>query len=339
MENAILTGFDGQMGRAFIELLKGENVQIIGVAPRFDEAHWKDEHFIRERLSITHTDIARLIEKHKPTYFINCAARSRVADSWENPEDYLMINGVTVARHLQAIKMFSPKTRYITFGSGEEFDYRNNNEEPRDESSPLFASNPYGASKIYARHILNIYRKQDIYAVMPWCFNVESAMRGPTFLTQKLTRSISNIDKAIKAGESFEPISVGNIWVTRDFSLCDEIVRGAWLLLHQDKPKDYILSSGRGHKIKDVIYMICSDCFGYNCCWRYVNGGDITLWNFDVKKPLVIVNPALFRPNDISYMVGNPKLAERELGWKTERNLLDILRVMEEANANIRSTY
>jgi GDPmannose 4,6-dehydratase len=283
----VITGFTGQDGSNMADyLLENTNAQIYGVVRQLSVPnHQNIEHLKQEsRVKLIDGDVSDphsmtgIIEKLKPDYFINFAANSFVGTSWQNPTQVMEVNAMSVLHQLEAIRKFSPKTRYYQAGSSEEFGdvlYS-----PQDEKHPLRPRSPYGASKAAARHIVKVYRESyGIYAVCGWLFNHEGVRRGEQFVTRKITKGVARIYHALRAGESFKPIELGNLESKRDWSDSEDFMDGIWRMLNQDqynyrlkyfrpnfqeelpndqkflvsRIKDYVLASGETHTVKEFV--------------------------------------------------------------------------------------
>lgn len=262
LKTAIVTGVTGQMGSYIAEFLLAKGFKVVGTARRLSVKnhgnidHIKDPNFTLAPMDLCDAhSINALVETYRPAYFINCAANSFVGTSWDYPEQHMDYNALGVMRQLEAIKRFSPTTRYLNFGSSEEFGdvaYA-----PQDEKHPGRARSPYGASKIAARQIVKVYRESfSLYAIQCWCFNYESERRGEEFLTRKVTLGVARIAKAIKDGVPFEPIELGNIDAKRDWSHAEDFVEGMWLMLNQDQYRSHCNGDGMGTYYGDRLAAI-----------------------------------------------------------------------------------
>ena len=125
---------------------------------------------------------------------------------------------------------------------------------PQDEKHPLKPRSPYGAAKAAARHIVKVYRESyNLFAIQGLLYNHESERRGEEFVTRKITKNVARIKKALNKNEKFEPLELGNIDAKRDWSHAKDFVRGIWIMLNQEEPKEYLLSSNETHTVKEFI--------------------------------------------------------------------------------------
>lgn len=342
-KTAIVTGVTGQMGSYIAEFLLNEGFKVIGTVRRLSVPNRTNiESVTSPNFLIAPMDLCdshsinALVETHRPDYFINCAANSFVGSSWDYPEQHMDYNALGVLRQLEAIKRFSPTTRYINFGSSEEFgDVQYS---PQDEKHPGRARSPYGASKIAARQIVKVYRESfDLYAIQCWCFNYESERRGEEFVTRKITLGVARIAKAIKEGQPFEPIELGNLDAKRDWSHAEDFVDGMWRMLNQDEaildrsgsesvawsPKDlseYVLASGETHTVREFVEKafgvaeIVGSWEGEGTDETYTH--EVASHGYEGGSELIRINPAFYRPAEVDLLLGDSTRARTELGWQ-----------------------
>jgi GDPmannose 4,6-dehydratase len=324
MKKILITGVTGQDGSYMAEyLLNFSEYEIYGVIRRSSTKNYKNiEHLInKSRFKIITGDLSdsqsidNLVREIQPDYFINLAAQSFVAASWEIPEQTFDVDAVGVIRCLESIRKHAPKCRFYNAGSSEELG--NVDYSPQDEKHPLKPRSPYGAAKAAARHIVKVYRESyDLYAIQGLLYNHESERRGEEFVTRKITKNIARIKKAIDCSYKFEPLELGNIDAKRDWSHAEDFVKGIWLMLNQEKPNEFILSSGETHTVREFIEKAFNVV---NIKGKWV-GEDINecfyLENSSIK--LVSINPKFYRPAEVDLLLGDSSKARIELNWKPE---------------------
>lgn len=373
-KTAIVTGVTGQMGSYVAEFLLVKGIKVVGTARRLSvKNHVNIEHLkTREGFDLAAMDLCdshsinALIGAYKPDYFFNCAANSFVGTSWTYPEQHMDYNALGVLRQLEAIKNLSPHTRYVNFGSSEEFG--DVQYVPQDEKHPGRARSPYGASKIAARQIVKVYRESfGLYAIQCWCFNYESERRGEEFVTRKITLGVARIARAIKDGQSFEPIRLGNLDAKRDWSHAEDFVDGIWRMLNQEEHRpdlrqvvqalpdnshyswqqdvvqelgEYVLSSNETHTVRSFVEKAFAVAGIRGLWWDSGFNGDpkdevLLLADRDnpalaTKKAveLVRVDPAFFRPAEVDLLLGDSTRARAELGWTPKVSFNELVRRM-----------
>lgn len=323
-KKVLITGILGQDGSNMAEyLLNNTDNLIYGMQRRSGTPNLDNiKSFIaHDRFSLVDGDltdsasISDLVMRIQPDYLINFGANSFVGVSWDTPLSVFDINACGVIRCLEAIRKHKPDCRFYSAGSSEELgdvDYS-----PQDIKHPIKPRSPYGASKAAARHLVKVYRESfDIYAVHSILFNHEGPRRGGEFVTRKITKKVAEISKKIKKGEKFEPLKLGNVDSRRDWSDSRDFMKGVWLMLNQDKPKDYVLASGETHSVKDFVTKAFSHA-GIPGLWSG-EGLDAKFRLFQENTIMAEIDERWFRPAEVDLLHGDPSVAEKELGWKRE---------------------
>jgi GDPmannose 4,6-dehydratase len=332
----LVTGVLGQDGANMVEYLLRDPInKVFGMMrrsanPNFENAKNFKNHpnfkFVYGDLS-DDVSIDKLVREIRPDYFINFAANSFVGCSWDMPEQVFDVNSVGVLRCLEAIKKFNPKCRFYSAGSSEEFgdvDYS-----PQDIRHPIKPRSPYGASKAAARHLVKVYRESyDMYAVHGILFNHEGTKRGEEFVTRKISKGVARIANQLKKDKRVTPIELGNLDAKRDWSDSEDFIVGVWLMLNQDKPKDYVLSSGETHSIREFIER-AFEAAGYVGEWRGSGLNEtFRVLNKAKKTTVVKVNPEFYRPAEVELLLGNSIPAQQEIGWKPEISFCNLVKKM-----------
>ena len=331
MKKVLITGVTGQDGSHMVDyLLKNTSHKIFGTARRLSVKnhdnilHLENEprfNLITMDLNDAHS-IRDVILDLQPDYFINFAAQSFVAGSWEYPIQTWETDSNAVLHILESIRRFAPHCRFYNAGSSEEFgdvEYT-----PQDELHPLNPQSPYGAAKCAARHIVRVYRESyGLYAIQGWLFNHEGSRRGLDFVTRKISHSIAKIKKALTdpSKPDIPVLKLGNIDAQRDWSDAEDFMPGVWLMLNQDQPKNYILASGEMHTVREFLNL----SLAYADIGWISKGSGINEKYYTLDGQLIFeINPKFYRPAEVHKLCGNPSLAESELGWerKTDFNKL-----------------
>jgi len=325
-KKVIVTGATGQDGSYMCEyLLENTELEVIAAVRRtsqFINGNLKNC-LGNPRFKIIHFDlvdphsIASTIKNEQPDYFINFGAQTFVKDSWEMPVLHFTTNAMGTLHILEAIKTHTPSCRLYSAGSSEEFGdvfYS-----PQDISHPAKARSPYGASKVACRQLVKVYRESfSLYAVHGIFFNHESSRRQDYFVTRKISKGVAriknDIDKSLALGSEFyiAPIELGNLDARRDWSDSRDFVEGAWLMLNQDSPKDYILASGETHSIREFVEKAFAVA-GINGSWRGEGVKETFMMN---HQTLVRINPEFYRPAEVDLLLGDSTPIREELGWK-----------------------
>jgi GDPmannose 4,6-dehydratase len=335
----IITGVTGQDGSHMADfLLNNTNYLIFGGVRRLSVYnHENIKHIKSDRFHLINFDltdahsIARTVEKLQPDYFINFAAQSFVASSWDFARQTWQTNSTAILDILEAIRLYKPYCRLYQAGSSEEFG--NIEYSPQDEKHPLKPRSPYGASKAASRQLVKVYKESyNIYAIQGWLFNHEGTRRGEEFVTRKITKNIARIYHAIKNNQNFQPLELGNIEAKRDWSDAEDFVEGVWMMLNQDKynlnyngdPKEYVFSSNETHTIREFVEK-AFNIAGINGKWIGENESEQYVSN---NKTLVQINPKFYRPAEVELLLGNSDRARKELGWKPRASFEDLVKKM-----------
>jgi GDPmannose 4,6-dehydratase len=335
MKKVIITGVTGQDGSHMADyLLANTDLQIFGAVRRLSVSNHKNiSHISDPRFKLIDLDISdpesinSAILKYKPDYFINLAANSFVGTSWEMPVNHMQTNCMGVLYQLEAIRKFAPNCRYYNAGSSEEFgDVAFS---PQTESHPLRPRSPYGASKAAARQVVKVWRDSyNLYAVQGWLFNHEGTRRGVEFVTRKITKGVASIKKAIDSNNFIEAIKLGNLESKRDWSDAEDFVHGIWLMLNQEKPKDYVLSSDETHTVREFVELSFAAA-GIEGQWLGKRGTiEEVFINKDSRLPMVMIDPKFFRPAEVELLLGDSTMARSELYWQPKTSFFQLVKKM-----------
>ena len=274
-----------------------------------------------ERFKLFHADLTdsvsidNAVKKYQPDFFFNFAANSYVGCSWSSPIHVWETNTTGLLRCLEAVRNYAPNCRLYSAGSSEEMgdvDYS-----PQDLKHPIKPRSPYGASKAACRHLTKVYRESyGIFAIHSILFNHEGVRRGEEFVTRKITKAVARIKQAIDEGSPFETLKLGNIDSRRDWSDSEDFVKGVWLMMQQDEPKEYVLASGETHSIRDFVSAAFSAA-EIPGLWSG-EGMDAKFRIFQENTILAEISEEFYRPAEVELLLGDPTDAKKELGWKPE---------------------
>jgi GDPmannose 4,6-dehydratase len=358
-----ITGVTGQDGSHMIDyLLRETNASIIGGARRLSvENHDNIRHLEGQlRFQLVNFDLTdshsiyKLMEVSQPDYFINFAAQSFVASSWDFARQTWQTNSTAVLDCLEAIRRVKPTCRFYNAGSSEEFG--NVLYSPQDENHPPRPRSPYGASKSAARTLVKVYRESyGLYAVQGWLFNHEGIRRGEDFVTRKITKGVARIRKSLFNGECFDSIKLGNVDAKRDWSDAEDMIDAVWKMMNQEEcitgtaeqiregsepwtgmtiplvdkfvPKDYVVSSDENHSIRDFVE-IAFKYAGIQGKWM---GSDLEeIFGNEKYGSLASIDPKFYRPAEIEVLCGNSSAIRKELGWKPKTSFEQLVKKMVE---------
>ncbi len=330
---AMITGITGQDGGYLAKLLLGKGYRVIGLYRRgaTDTFSKLKAHGIFDQVELVDfellefSNIVRLLQKFQPDEFYNLAAQSFVGLSWEEPIYTAHAVGMGVVNILEAIRQFSPKTRFYQASTSEMFGKVQ--AIPQCETTPFYPRSPYGVAKLMAHWMTVNYRESfGIFACSGILFNHESPMRGKEFVTRKITDHLARLS----LGRTEAPLELGNLDSKRDWGFAGDYVEGMWLMLQQDQPDTYVLATGETHPIRDFVGE-SAKILGYDLKWQ---GSGVDEVGIDSKsgKTLVKVNPKFFRPAEVDLLIGNPAKAEQALGWKRKVSYQGLCEMMVKAD-------
>ena len=335
MKKVLITGILGQDGSNMAEYLLSleENMEVYGMMRRTSNVNKSNieafEHHPSFKLvygDLTdEVSVDKLVREIQPDYFINFGANSFVGCSWDMPLQVFDVNTLGVIRSLEAIRKFKPDCRFYSAGSSEELgdvDYS-----PQDIKHPIKPRSPYGASKAASRHLVKVYRESyDMFAIHSILFNHEGLRRGEEFVTRKITMGVAKIRHLLDNNIDFKPLQLGNINARRDWSDSEDFVRAVWLMLNQEEPKEYVLSSNETHSVKEFVSLAFQEA-GIAGLWSG-EGLDEKFRIFQENKILAEVNEEFYRPAEIDLLYGDSNPIREELGWRPQYSFQDLVKRM-----------
>ena len=262
MKSALISGVTGQDGAYLARLLLDKGYRVFGIKRRsssfntgriddiYEEPHVEHARFTLFYGDMTDsTNLIRIVQETKPDEIYNLAAQSHVQVSFETPEYTAQADGIGTLRLLEAIRILGmeQKTRFYQASTSELYGLVQ--EVLQRETTPFYPRSPYAAAKLYAYWIVVNYREAyGQHASNGILFNHESPLRGETFVTRKISRAAA----AIRLGKQ-EKLYLGNLSAKRDWGHAREYVRGMWLMLQQDRPDDYVLSTGETTEVGQFV--------------------------------------------------------------------------------------
>lgn len=313
MKTALITGITGQDGSYLADFLLSEGYRVVGMVRRSSTVTFERIEHIQDDIDIVQGDLhdqsslVAIMEEYSPDEVYNLAAQSFVPTSWKQPVLTGEVTALGVTRMLEAIRLVKKEARFYQASSSEMFGKVR--EVPQTEETPFYPRSPYGVAKVYGHWITVNYRESyDLYACSGVLFNHESPRRGREFVTRKITYGVARI----KLGLADE-IRLGNLEARRDWGFAGDYVRAMWLMLNQDTPDDYVISTGVTHSVREL----CEAAFSH-----------VGL-NYE---DYVVQDPRFYRPAEVDLLVGDPRKAREKLGWEPDIQFEELVTMMVDAD-------
>jgi GDPmannose 4,6-dehydratase len=308
-KRALVSGVCGQDGSFMAELLLEKGYEVFGIKRRTaTEGYGNISHLLGDITLIEgdlldQTSLNYIVKEVKPDELYHLAAQSHVGTSFTQPVYTAEATGMGTLRMLEAIREFSPTTRFYNAATSELYGGASGG--PYNEQSLFYPKSPYGVAKLFGYWTTINYREgHKIFASNGILFNHSSTRRGEEFATRKITKAVAKIKLGLQ-----EELVMGNIEAKRDEGSAKDYVRGMWLMLQHDRPDDFVLATGETHSIKDMIEF----AFSYAGLQ----------WNKYVK-----IDPAFYRKAEVNVLLGDASKAKKVLGWKPQYTWRDLLAEM-----------
>lgn len=325
---AFITGITGQDGSYLAEFLLEKEYDVHGLIRRVSTSNTSKIDHLKDKITLHYGDLTdssnlmRLLKEITPDEVYNLGAQSHVKISWDCPEFTADCDGLGTLRLLESIRVngLTHKTKLYQASTSELFGLV---QEPlQSEKTPFYPRSPYAIAKLYAYWICVNYRESfGIFAANGILFNHESPRRSENFVTRKITLAATRIKLGLQ-----EKVSMGNLNARRDWGHAKDYIEGMWQILQQEKPEDFVLSTGITTSIRDFCTLVFKEV-GIDLQWQ---GSDIDEVGIDCAtgKIVVDVNPAFFRPTEVELLLGDSTKAREILGWKPKYDLTALAKEM-----------
>ncbi len=325
---ALITGITGQDGAYLARLLLKKNYKVYGTVRRSTSENFASLRHLDIDNKISYCDfdllefsnILETINKIKPTEIYNLAAQSFVPTSFNVPIVTTDINSLGALRILEAIRISKRNIKFYQASTSEMFGKVT--QIPQNEKTPFYPRSPYGVAKLYSHWITINYREAyGLHACSGILFNHESPLRGKEFVTKKVTTTLARIKKG-----SHEVLEVGNVLSKRDWGFAGDYVDAMYRMLQQKNPSDYVIATGKTHSVKEFIDLSLKYL---EIKYKWVGKGINTkLIDLDSGKTIIRINKKFFRPAEVDFLIGNPTKARKNLKWKPNTNLKELVKIM-----------
>ncbi|MFZ4555166.1 MAG: GDP-mannose 4,6-dehydratase [Pseudanabaena sp.] len=323
-KRALITGITGQDGSYLSELLLAKGYEVHGIIRRTSTINtdrldhmYQDPHLPETKLFLHYGDLTdgttlgRILEAVQPHEVFNLGAQSHVRVSFDSPEYTADTVGMGTLRLLEALRDYQQRNdleiRFYQAGSSEMYGLVQ--AVPQNEDTPFYPRSPYACAKVYAHwQTINYRESYKLFACNGILFNHESPRRGETFVTRKITRAIARI----VAGQQ-KKLYLGNLDSKRDWGYAKDYVEAMWLMLQQDEPDDYVVSTGETHSVREFL----EEAFSYvNLKW----------------DDYVEIDPRYFRPAEVDLLLGDSTKAKQKLGWEPKVTFKGLVELMVDAD-------
>ncbi len=316
MKTALITGITGQDGSYLAEFLLSKGYKVYGLTRRSSTTvtgritHLLDDITLLSADLLDQSSLADAVITAKPDEIYNLGAQSFVQTSWAQPVFTSQATALGVTNILEATRRHAPKARFYQASSSEMFGKVQ--AVPQTETTPFYPRSPYGVAKLYGHWITINYRESfNMFACSGILFNHESPRRGIEFVTRKITHHVA----LIKHGLAKE-LRLGNLEARRDWGFAGDYVKAMWLMLQQETPDDYVVSTGETHTVREFVELAFARA------------------DLDYKQ-YVKTDPAFFRPAEVDLLIGDPAKAKKKLGWEPEVDFKGLVHMMVDADLKL----
>ena len=317
MKTALITGILGQDGPYLAKLLLEKGYKVYGLMRRYSNPNFSNTDYlgITDKIEfitgdmIDEASLINIIKNIQLDEVYNLAAQSFVGSSWDQSKLTTEVNALGVLYLLNAIRYFSPTTKFYQASTSEMFGNSHING-LQTEETPFNPRSPYAISKLYAYWMtINFKESYGMFCANGILFNHESPIRGKEFVTRKISDGVAKI----KLGLTDE-IRLGNLDSKRDWGFAGDYVEAMWLMMQQSEPDNYIISTGETHSIRDYL----------DIAFNYVGIKD---WEKYIK-----IDPSFKRPAELFALHGKSSKAKEKLGWEPKVKFEDLVKMMVDAD-------
>ena len=307
---ALITGINGMDGSHLADFLLKEGYEVFGMERRTSSPNRTNTKHLEGKITFLHGDLTdqnsltRCLKESDPQEIYNLGSQSFVGESWNTPEQTSDVTGLGVLRMLEAIREDGEERKFYQASTSEMFGRMVEN--PANENTPFYPRSPYGVAKLYGHWITKNYRESyDMFNCSGILFNHESERRGIEFVTRKISDGVAKIYLGLQ-----DKIILGNLDAKRDWGYAPDYVESMWLMLQQDSPDDYVISTGESHSIREFLEIAF---------------GEVGI--FDWEKH-VGQDPRFMRPAEVDVLCGDSNKALSELGWKPKTPFEQLVKKM-----------
>ncbi len=316
MPTALITGVTGQDGSYLAELLLQKGYRVIGMVRRSSTETFGRIQHLKNDIEVVSGDLLDqfslidILQRHRPSEVYNLAAQSFVPTSWSQPVLTGEFTALGVTRMLEAVRLVDRGIRFYQASSSEMFGKVM--QTSQTEQTPFYPRSPYGVAKVYGHWITVNYRESyNLFACSGILFNHESPRRGLEFVTRKVTYTVARIHHGLT-----KELRLGNLDARRDWGYAAEYVQAMHLMLQQEQPDDFVVSTGETHTVQELVEI------------AFARIG--RTW-----QDHVVIDPAFIRPAEVDLLLGDPSKAHDQLGWSPKTSFADLVRLMVDSDLEL----
>jgi GDPmannose 4,6-dehydratase len=322
MKTALITGINGQDGSYLAELLLEKGYEVWGTIRRNSSPEYNTTRLdhIFNNINLVYADLTDMsslvgvLQKSNPDEIYNLAAQSHVRVSFDVPIYTAEATGIGTLNLLEAIRLTCSTARIYQASSSEMFGNTIDEDGFQRETTQLNPVSPYGCAKVFSYNICNNYKNSyGMHINNGILFNHESPRRGMNFVTNKVVNGAVDIKQGRK-----KDLVLGNLSASRDWGHAKDYVKAMWLMLQQDKPDNYVCSTGVSHTVQQLV--------------------DYTFKTLGLDSNKYVKTSQKFeRPEELKHLKGDSTKLRTNLGWTPEYTFETMLDEMIFVAANKRN--
>lgn len=316
-KKALVTGILGQDGPYLAKLLLSKGYKVYGMMRRYSNPNFENLDYLGITDEVDYIDgdlsdessLYNLVKSLRPDEVYNLGAQSFVGSSWDLAKITTEVNALGVLFLLNAIKSFSPTTKFYQASTSEMFGLVDQ-DGVQDENTPFHPRSPYGISKVYAFWTAVNFREAfGLFTSNGILFNHESPIRGIQFVTRKITDGVAQIKLGLA-----KKLSLGNLDAKRDWGFAGDYVEAMYMMLQQSRSDDFVVGTGENHSVREFVEL----------AFNHVGIND---W-----KKHVLIDPRFKRPAEVHELRAKPDKIKKKLGWKPKVSFNELVKMMVEAD-------
>ena len=334
-KRALITGITGQDGSYLAEYLLSKDYEVFGTLKRNSVVENQTSRLnnIFENVNLEYADLTdmssltRLIKQVKPAEIYNLGAQSHVKISFDQPIYTTNTIVFGTLNLLESIRLFDTNIRLYQASSSEMFGNSIDSDGFQRESTPMHPVSPYGCAKLFGYNIIRNYRHSyRLFLSNGILFNHESPRRGLTFVSRKITSALTKIKR-----DKLDCLYLGNLNSLRDWGHAKDYVEMQYLMLQQNKPKDYVIATGNQISVREFVNLTAKE-LDIEIKWQGKGKDEVGIWK---DREIIKIDTKYYRPNEVESLLGDAALAYKDLNWKPNYNIQKLVSEMVKCDLEI----